>query len=138
MKILVIFLALVTAVSLHANNDDFRQALVRETKKIWGVPDKHPGGLILFDLFYAKEIDAPILTYLGWVPDKAAARANGIAFWASAEGQRMKKLGFKDWIYNYGSSNRATGTVTEYGIFSCAEGRWYRDSEHFFTARGLK
>jgi hypothetical protein len=89
-------------------------------------------------MFYAKELDAPMLTYLGGAPDKVAVRAGGIAYWASAEGQRMKKLGFKDWIYSYGSFNSATRTVTEYGIFSCAEGKWYRDIDHFSSVRGFK
>ena len=140
MKILLITFALAFTFTayLHANSDEYRQAVVRQTKQAWGVPAKQPGGLILNDMFYAKELDAPILTYLGGAPDKARVKANSIAFWASAEGQKMKGLGFKDWIYNYGSFNRATGAVTEHGVFSCAEGKWYRDSEHFFTSRGLK
>ena len=81
---------------------------------------------------------AHICKYQQKTPDKVAVRANGIAYWASAEGQRMKGLGFKDWIYNYGSFNKTTRAVTEHGIFSCAEGKWYRDAEHFFTAHGLK
>ena len=138
MKLLPIALLLLFTVNLHANSDDYRQALIRHTKEVWKIPAKQPGGLILNDMFYAKEIDAPVLTYLGGAPDKAAVGANGITFWASAEGQKMKKLGFKDWIYSYGSFNSSTRTVTEYGVFSCSEGKWYRDSEHFFTARGLK
>jgi hypothetical protein len=138
MKLIAIALLLLFTVNLHANSDDYRQALVRHTKEVWKLPAKQLGGLILNDMFYAKEIDAAMLTYLGGAPDKVAVRANGIAYWASAEGQRMKGLGFKDWIYNYGSFNKTTRAVTEHGIFSCAEGKWYRDAEHFFTAHGLK
>jgi hypothetical protein len=138
MKLILLALALTFTASLHAYNDDHRRGTVLKTKKAWGVPAKQPGGLVLNDMFYVKEADMAILTYLGSTPNKAAIKAAGIAFWASAEGQNLKKMGFKDWVYNYGYFNKTTRTATEYGMFSCAEGKWYRDGEHFFTAHGLK
>ena len=76
MKLLPIALLLLFTVNLHANSDDYRQALIRHTKEVWKIPAKQPGGLILNDMFYAKEIDAPVLTYLGGAPDKAVVGAN--------------------------------------------------------------
>ena len=137
MKFILLCLAITFSASLYANNDDYRRAVIARAKETWKLPVKQPGGLTLNDMFYAKEIDAPILTYLGGVPEKDIVKANGTAYWASAEGQRMKKLGFKDWIYSYGSFNKATGDVTEHGVFSCAERKWYRDGEHFLTVHDL-
>lgn len=123
---------------MYSHDDEYRLGTVLKSKQAWGLPAKQAGGLILNDMFYVAEGDLAILTFIGGKPDKDAVKVGGMAFWASQSGQKMKQLGFKDWVYNYGHYDKSTKTIIEYGVFSCAEGKWYRDGEHFFKSRGLE
>ena len=102
-----------------------------KVKKAWGVPVKVPGGLILNEVSYDKDSDTAFITYLG-EPDRDDIMADGKAFWASESGKNIKSKGFRDWVYMYGYKDK------EYGVFSCAEGKWYRDVRHYMTAHGIK
>ena len=140
MKTKAIFISVIftfIGVSLYAYNDEYRLGSILKTKKAWNLPAKQPGGLILNEISYYKEGDFAILSFVGGMPDKDAVKVGGMAFWASEAGKKLQREGFKDWIYNYGDYNRATKTIVEHGLFSCAEGKWYRNGEEFFRAKGL-
>jgi len=136
-KLILAILSISLLNGLCAYNDEYRAGSVAKTKKAWNLPAKQAGGLTLNGMFYVPEGDLAVLTYIGGQPDKDAVMVAGIAFWASQSGKQLKQQGFKDWLYNYGHYNRVTKDITFYGVFSCAEGKWYRDIAHYAKTHGI-
>lgn len=81
-------------------------------------------------MFYAEEVFALVYTYIG-KPEKTVVGLQANAYWAGSGGTELRKQGFKDAIYVYGYRDE------EYGLYSCAEKKWYSGITVYLKAKGL-
>ena len=130
MKLLFSILALVITSNLAiANSPEYRTAYANHVRKQLSPPVDY-GGVTLTDVFNLTETSSLAYSYIG-EPDRERIRINANNFWNSADGLAIRKIGFKDIIYNYGYKDK------EYGLYSSAERKWYSGVTAYAKVKGL-
>jgi hypothetical protein len=116
--------------SAYSYNDEYRSAYARSIKEHLHVPVKM-GNVTIADVFHAKENDSLMYCYIGR-PNRISVAQAANRYWGSQDGIDLRKLGFRDTIYAYGEGDK------EYGLYSCAEKKWYSGVTSYCVAHGLK